>query len=259
MATDLQSFVESKQLAADEITTKTKAIYESVLSGSSYLDSGNFTVIHQDDLEMLFDLYDRTFFDRQCQALLGDTPLSFRLSKRMTQAGGKATRREIRHRNGQPASIEYEIAVATTLLFNTFQGDDPPVSMSGIECHNRLQALQRVFEHELVHLIEMLIWNKSSCSAARFQSIANRVFGHTEHRHQLITPRKRALTQYGIRSGDRVSFRIDGRHYTGFVNRITKRATVLVPDARGLRYSDGKCYAKYYVPVGMLEPADEQA
>jgi hypothetical protein len=37
------------------------------------------------------------------------------------------------------------------------------------------------------------------------------------------------------------------------VNRVTKRATVLVEDARGVRYSDGRRYAKFYVPVGMLE------
>jgi len=37
------------------------------------------------------------------------------------------------------------------------------------------------------------------------------------------------------------------------VNRITKRATVLVEDERGMRYSDGKRYAKFYVPVASLE------
>ena len=111
-------------------------------------------------------------------------------------------------------------------------------------------------EHELVHLIELLIWRQSSCSASRFQGIANRFFGHTEHMHQLITPREQAFTKYGIKSGDRVSFRLDGQHYTGFVNRITKRATVLVEDSRGRRYSDGKHYTKFYVPVQMLESVE---
>jgi hypothetical protein len=50
-----------------------------------------------------------------------------------------------------------------------------------------------------------------------------------------------------------VRFRLDGRHYTGRVNRITKRATVLVEDRSGERYSDGKRYAKFYVPLEMLE------
>ena len=109
----------------------------------------------------------------------------------------------------------------------------------------------------MTHLIEMLIWVDSSCSAPRFQSIANRFFGHTDHRHQLITPREQAFSKFGIKAGDRVSFRIDGQPHTGVVNRITKRATVLVEDSSGVRYSDGKHYAKFYVPVGMLEPVEE--
>ena len=129
--------------------------------------------------------------------------------------------------------------------------------MSGIECCDRLAALQRVIEHEMTHLIEMLVWGDSSCSAPRFQSIANRFFGHIDHRHQLVTPRERAYTKFGIKAGDRVSFRLDGQHHTGFVNRITKRATVLVEDESGESYSDCKRYSKYYIPVWMLEPVTE--
>ena len=126
--------------------------------------------------------------------------------------------------------------------------------MSGIECRDRLEALQRILEHELVHLIEFILWQQSSCSAARFQSVANRFFSHTEHTHQLITPRERAFAKFGLKAGSRVSFRVDGQHYVGIVNRITKRATVLVEDSRGTRYTDGKRYAKFYVPVGQLKP-----
>ena len=88
-------------------------------------------------------------------------------------------------------------------------------------------------------------------------AIANRFFGHTDHHHQLITPRERAFTEFGIRPGARVSFRFDGQHHIGVVNRITKRATVLVEDKRGERYSDGKRYTKFYVPVSLLELMEE--
>jgi len=257
MATDMQQLIETKHFSPNEIAGRTREIYESILHESEHIDRGNFAVIHPNDIERLFDLYDQLFLDGGCRKLLGDTPLSFRLSKRMTLAGGKAGRRELRDRSGRVLRAEYEIAVSTTLLFQTFQEDHRPVVMSGIECRDRLSALQRVMEHEMTHLIEMLIWVDSSCSAPRFQSIANRLFGHTDHRHQLITPRERAFTKFGIKTGDRVSFRIDGQHYVGLVNRITKRATVLVEDASGQPFSDGKRYTKFYVPVGMLEPVEE--
>jgi hypothetical protein len=253
----MQQIVETRQLSAQQIKARQREIYTSMLRESEYLDGGNFSQIHPDDIERLFDLYDDLFFEGGCRGLLGDTPLDFRLSKRMTRAGGVATRRELRVPNSNHLRTEYEIAVSTTLLFQTFQDDHRSVVMSGIECRDRLEALQRVLEHEMTHLVEMLIWVKSSCSAPRFQSIANRFFGHTDHRHQLITPREHALTKFGIRAGDRVSFRCDGQHHVGRVNRITRRATVLVEDERGQPYSDGKRYLKFYVPLGMLTRADQ--
>jgi len=53
-----------------------------------------------------------------------------------------------------------------------------------------------------------------------------------------------------------VRFRFDGVERKGVVNRINKRATVLVEDRRGEQYSDGKRYAKFYVPVQMLEAVE---
>ena len=50
-----------------------------------------------------------------------------------------------------------------------------------------------------------------------------------------------------------VRFRFEGVERTGIVNRISKRATVLVEDPEGQRYSNGKHYIKFYVPVQLLE------
>jgi hypothetical protein len=252
LETQLRNIVETRRLTSAEIGAATRTIYERVLAESRYLHQANFLSIHTGDLARLFTLYDGSFFDGQCQTALGTAPLSFRLSKRMTMAAGKTGRREIRDRSGVVLKRKYEIAISTTLLFQTFRDRQRPICVTGVNCRDRLEALQRIFEHELVHLIEMLVWNQSSCTASRFQSIASRFFGHTEHTHQLITPHEHAYTQFGIQPGDRVSFRFDGKHYIGKVNRITRRATVLVEDERGVRYSDGKRYAKFYVPVSLL-------
>jgi hypothetical protein len=108
-------------------------------------------------------------------------------------------------------------------------------------------------EHELVHLVEMLLWGNSTCAKPRFHSITLRLFGHTENRHKLITPKERAIVKYDIQPGMAVRFRFDGVEHQGIVNRINKRATVLVEDRSGQRYSDGRHYAKFYVPVQLLE------
>ena len=50
-----------------------------------------------------------------------------------------------------------------------------------------------------------------------------------------------------------VGFTYSGQWLRGRVNRVTKRATVLVEHAKGRKYTDGKRYLKYYVPLGELE------
>jgi hypothetical protein len=238
-----------------EIRADVSTIYSGLLAESQSIREGNFTSIRSQDLEILFAKYDETFFD----GLLYETiersgaPISFRISKRMTKVGGTTTKYRMPPGPGPRSS--YEIAISSTLLFSTFYDIDRPVNVTGVECRDRIECLQRIFEHELIHLTEMLIWDDSSCSRRRFQSLAFQFFTHTEATHQLITPGERASEKFGIRTGDKVRFRIDNANYEGFVNRITKRATVLVEDDCSPLYSDGKRYAKYYVPISQLEPA----
>jgi hypothetical protein len=148
--------------------------------------------------------------------------------------------------------VSYEISIASTILFDGFSGTDRLVAVCGIECRSRLEALQRIFEHEMVHLAEQLCWATSNCAAERFQAIAARFFLHRAHTHNLITRRERAA-EVGIRIGSHVTFIFEGRQLTGRVNRITKRATVLVADPDGVSYSDGLKYRTYYVPLASLK------
>jgi hypothetical protein len=180
-----------------------------------------------------------------------ESPLTFRLSSTMTRAGGKTIRTVI-PQNGAKPKVFYEIALASRMLFMTFGDIDRPVAVCGFVCNNRLDAMQRIMEHEIIHLYELLVWGKSSCSGKRFQDLANRIFGHTGTKHELVTPRERAAVTHGIRTGDIVEFQFQGVRHVGRVNRIHHRATVLVEAVDGTRYTDGKRYKKFYVPLPWL-------
>ena len=182
-----------------------------------------------------------------------DGPIYFGLSGRMTKRAGRTAKFVT-----PPNSVHYEITISVSLLFDAFRGNDREVAVVGQVCENRLQALQRVFEHEMVHLGEFLCWSASDCAAERFQGIASRFFRHRTHTHSLITRRERAA-ESGIQRGPLVTFEFEGRRLTGRVNRVTKRATVLVPDANGQKYSDGFLYKKYYVPLSTLKPVEVRA
>lgn len=222
-----------------------------LIEKSDVLKSSSFKHISTFDLQLLFRLIDEEYFDGQCTQNIQDSnaDLTFRLSKRMTSCGGTTTMETESHKDTEVK--KFEIAVATTLLFNTFRVSKS-AKVGGVSCRSPLEALTRIMEHEMIHLIELLIWNDSNCSAKRFQQISWRRFGHLESNHQLLTPSDIAKATMGIRAGDQVSFRFDGAQHIGWVNRITKRATVLVNHPKGTLYNDGKRYLKYYVPVSQL-------
>lgn len=252
---DLRTTLKQSSVAAAERMTRNKRIAERLLQNSSTILTPNFSEITEEDVQNLFNSYDELYFDDVLKRTLGDTPLKFRVSSRMTRAGGKTGA----WRKSRCAPIErFEIVISSTLLLQTFHKDqtDRPIHVTGLECHNRLDALMRVMEHELIHLSELLGWDYSSCSQDRFQTFAWQTFGHTNHQHELITPREHAASQ-GIKSGTWVRFAAEGKSLEGIVNRVTRRATVLVPDARGQRFSDGNTYRKYYVPVSILVPIDD--
>jgi hypothetical protein len=234
-----------------EVAVRSLAVYEALLRDSPRVRAGNFTFIAPPDLALLFELYDTHFFAGRLRQLLhaAGTPVFFKLSHRLTRSAGTTTRLT-RH-----GAVHYEIAISTALLFQSFQDVHRTVRVNGLVCHDRLEALQRIFEHEFVHLLEMLAWGQSSCAVAAFQTAAWNLFAHTEAKHDLVTQRERALAKFDVRVGDRVAFSFEGVRHVGIVNRITRRATVLVESPDGQPFTDGKRYRKFYIPLPMLEKA----
>ncbi len=229
-------------------------ISHSIIGQSRVMRSVNFTSTSATDLQRMAECYDQTFLDGHCLAIARHFGMQFRWSKRMTSTGGKTVRTTQLDRRNGTTTQRYEIVLSAPLLFQTFADLHRPIRVTGVLCTDRLQAMQRILEHELIHLVEMLVWSDSCCAAPRFQSIAGRLFGHTEHKHDLITQQERAASKFNIRVGSRVLFQHEGVRLMGTVNRITRRATVLVVDHEGQLYEDGHRYRKYYVPLSHLRP-----
>ena len=251
---ETQHPIERLVYSSNEISSNATIIYEAVLRESSNIRSGNFERITSMDLDLLFKQYDEHVFAGSIQELLQKANVAqihFRPSGLMTRNGGYTKRITVNTANGK--RIRFEIAIAADMLYQSFNEDHCPITVNGLVCTDRLQAMQRIFEHELIHLVELILWDSSSCKKLRFRTLAGRIFGHKEFTHRLITRVERAKTTHGVRLGDRVLFTWEGFRYTGTVNRITKRATVLVEDENGEPYRNGKRYLKFYVPVHLLE------
>lgn len=243
-----------RRFTASQLKGIQRDVHEHLLLNSPNIRSANFDVISAADLGMLFQLTDELFFAGEISRYVETNfvkPLTFRLSTRMTTAGGTTT---MFKPGSSDRETEFEIAIATTPLFGTFKFESH-AKVGGVQCRSRLEALQRIMEHEVVHLVELLGTGDSNCQAKPFRAMVKNYFGHRESNHQLMTPSDVARKQLGIRCGDSVTFKVDGARRKGFVNRITKRATVLVEDPSGIEYTDGVRYAKFYVPISMLRRA----
>ena len=81
-------------------------------------------------------LYDARFFRGHCRLALNGSRIHFRLSRRMTSAGGTTT--SFLLANGEAS---YEIAIAASLLFDSFGNGDRRITVGGVECDNRLRRI----------------------------------------------------------------------------------------------------------------------
>ena len=138
----------ARQATPKEIARRARVVYEAVLRQSPRVTEGNFTSVADADLALLFDLYDGEFFEGDLGRLVraGGAPLSFTLSARLTRSAGLTKRFTARAGRGAPAATtRYEIALSTTLLFQTFRDVDRTVRVNGLVCNDRLEAAQRVF------------------------------------------------------------------------------------------------------------------
>ncbi|MDB4338866.1 SprT-like domain-containing protein [Rubripirellula sp.] len=235
----------------DVIRGYQEEIFRNSLQLSRTFQGPNFNRVGRDDLVRMVKQYDERFFGGKVLPLAKAEGLDFSISSRMTKVAGKLV---THYENGTAEGRRrFEMVLSSTLLFQTFEDSGQAVEVTGRLCRNRLEAMQRVVEHEFVHLVEMLIWNDGNCNESRFQSIAKRYFAHTDYRHSLITQRERAAMRFNVRLGDQVRFKHEGRFISGRVNRITRRATVLVPSDRGQLFCDGKRYQRFYVPLEKLK------
>mmetsp|Transcript_21752 Transcript_21752/g.38602 ORF Transcript_21752/g.38602 Transcript_21752/m.38602 type:complete len:215 (-) Transcript_21752:375-1019(-) len=184
--------------------------------------------------------------------------VSFRVAPKMTQRGAHML-------TDSRTPLKHEIAVSDTLLIRSFsagtrargRNNRREVTVNGCKCRDMVSALVRLIEHEMLHLLFVCENMPEACRTQThhgplFRAAARRIFGHKDYRHDLITPQEDAHHK-GVEAGCQVKFKFKGEMLQGRVNRVTKRATILVkcdsrhPEAR--EFSDGKFYRKFFVPV----------
>lgn len=239
------------QNSENEVIKKREKISKLFLLRSINVKSEAISKISEDDIRVLYDLYDEIFFDNYMKNSFKGK-FKFSLSKRMTKSAGLTIcPKNIERIKQEELIIEIRLGVEFFFNYNMVEGAK---KVCGVETSKGLEALQLVFEHELCHVIEFILYNKSNCSKERFKTLAHNIFGHTESYHSLPTYQSLAKQRMGINIGDIVSFNYEDKLFKGILYRINKRATVMVKDNNGsLTDRTGNRYSKYYVPLNKLK------
>lgn len=200
-------------------------------------------LLSQKSLLKLFLLYDQIFFDLFFSK---NTKISLAISRRLTRSAGITS---FSRKTG-----EIKISFSIPLLLHAFKITEKGYCVNGIHCQHGWQALMRVMEHELIHAVEFVLKGNSSCTGHDFKVLVRRLFDHTDTKHQIQLSYSEMDGHADLSPGDKVSFEYQDQIFHGIINRITRRATVLVPNHKGL-YADaqGNRYAKYYVPIKLLK------
>lgn len=238
------------EIPADEIKKKRASIASLFIEKSANVKSSYITSISAYDLRILYEIYDKVFlqdwFRRNYKG-----KMKFSLSGRMTKSAGKT----ICPKNissMEPEKVVLEIRIGIDFFLG--RGHlATGCNVCGLETGSSLEALLLVFEHEICHALEILLFGKSSCRGERFKKMAANLFGHKESSHKMPTNRQIAQSVFGFSVGDSVSFKYKEKQLRGLLYNIKKRAVVIVPDKNGqLIDREGVRYSKYYVPLKML-------
>jgi hypothetical protein len=238
---------------AGEIDALRWHVRKATLAEAPLIREPDFSRLSARDLAVMFNWYDDLFFGSTISLELDmdARDLTFRASTRATTRGGALRTWKARETADDYHPERYELSVSTNLLLASFGRKGRAITVVGRECADRLDGLQRIMEHEIIHLVEQIRWRETKCARPRFQEMARRLFGHTSHKHGLVTVREHA-SKLGLWPGSRVAFEFRGVRHEGILSRVTRRATVLVPDPNGRMMSDGNAYQQFYVPLERL-------
>lgn len=157
-------------------------------------------------LNDMFKLYDYLFFSNIISYGLGKRTsglIKFEFSDRLTSTGGTCRRDGI---------CSYTIKISSDRLNKLLPENIGNIQVNGITPIDKINALQLIFEHELVHAILSLFKNDLSGHNNLYKTIVKNLFGHTKTTHGItdkkLSPTKQLnrYTKYDFNMDDNVYF-----------------------------------------------------
>jgi ribosomal protein L35AE/L33A len=187
--------------------------------------NGNFEII-PNILEELLKLYDDLFFKKQLSEMItkDKIQLSLGYSDKLTKTGGYCDRE----------GCVYNIKLSQPIIMGTFRRGEKSHTSNGLQCHDRLECLMNVFEHELIHFIIGITHGHIKgdpiykAHGLYFQQLMKAFFGHTEFKHSLTRNIDKPGKREDFKLGDHVSFESNnGEIITGTIEKLNPKRAII--------------------------------
>lgn len=134
------------------------------------------------ELQSLFRLIDRYFFNNDIHSLLKDKRLILQYSNKMTKTGGNL--KHTKNSNHYTITIS---SIVNTQPFHVSKSNNPSFKKGDyLQVNNSTQSITYTLAHELVHLY-LCLSNKPSGHTAEFKDIALNKLGQSEIKHSMLS------------------------------------------------------------------------
>lgn len=205
------------------------------------LFNGDFNMeqIRKDDLRALTELYDEILLNGIIKRMFKGSKwkLDFDISGATRSAGLCKT-----------IGCSYTISISWPVFKDLFKSGskEEHYSINGILCYNKLECLQVVLEHELMHMISDTAPDIPNPIPARdrvysahgllFKQLVMAFYGHTGVTHSLHIDQSKVSSKSDFEMGDVVNFELaSGENLTGRIIKMNP-VTAVILTAEGLKY-----------------------
>nr|QBK90206.1 MAG: SprT-like family protein [Pithovirus LCPAC102] len=204
-----------------------------LISDTIYPNNKYPIVMNNDELDVMFKLYDYYFFNNMISYALQKSGgnIKFKFSTKMTSAGGTCSRIGI---------CTYIIKISKENINNITPINIINSEINGLKPKNKVNALQLIFEHELVHAILSIFVDDLRGHGKLFKDMVKQLFGHTKITHSILN-KPLVVNQYNFKVNDLIYFMVKDKKSYGTIIKLNPK-NVKVNTMTGV----------YSVPYGIL-------
>lgn len=141
------------------------------------LEKLNETKITEKQISVCFHMIDKLYFGNTISKKIDNLNkiIYFKVNNLLTKSAGRLG----------SLKYYYVLELSSKILDNLFNNQTKTVELGGLICYNLAETICVVIEHEIIHLILMMLYSIRTHNNM-FRTLARNIFNQTQIRHKLL-------------------------------------------------------------------------